>query len=568
VTSPQQKEFWSKALAGYRGAFAAISAMSGVVNVLALTGSFYMLQVYDRVLTSHSIPTLVALSLLAISLYVFQGVLDVLRGQVLVRLGNHLDRQLMPQAHAAAVRSSLRGASRTTAMQSLRDVDTVRSFLGSQGPIAIFDLPWMPAYLAFVFAMHVWLGVTALVGAAVLVSLTYVTERLTSDLQQKTVKAAGARLAIADASVRNAEVLSAMGMGRRAEERYARANAQYLANQARASDIGGSLSGVSKVMRMILQSAILGLGAYLVIRGQMTAGGIIAASIASSRALAPIEMAIAHWKNFVAARHSYARLQNVLGEAPVEGNGPLLLPPPADNLTLENVTVAVPGTQRAVLVDVSFELKAGQGVGVIGPSAAGKSTLARAIVGLWPAARGIVRLDGAGLDRWSPEELGRHIGYLPQDVELFEGTVAENIARFEEGTNSDAIIVAARAAGVHDMILKLSNGYETQVGPDGTSLSAGQRQRIALARALYRDPFLVVLDEPNSNLDAEGEAALTTAIQGVRARNGIVVVIAQRPSALNAVDHIAVIGGGRIQAFDNKDKILRKGMRRPLSSVS
>ena len=568
MNSAQKIDHLDKALTGFRGAFAAISAMSGVINVLALTGSFYMLQVYDRVLTSHSVATLIALSLLAIGLYLFQGTLDVLRSQVLVRLGSHLDTQLTPLVHAVAVRAPLRGASRAESLQPLRDVDAMRMFLVSQGPVAIFDLPWMPVYLVFVFLMHPLLGVTALAGAAILVALTFLTERLTGDLQQATAKSAVARMTIADANVRNAEVLSAMGMGPRAVERYARANAQYLANQARASDIAGSLSGVSKVLRMILQSAILGMGAYLAIRGQMTGGAIIAASIASSRALAPIELAITHWKSFVAARQSYARLRKVLNGPLVAGNDPLQLPPPASNVALEGVTVAIPGTHRVVLADISFELKAGEGLGVIGRSAAGKSTLARALIGLWPLARGEVRLDGAALDRWSREELGRHVGYLPQDVELFEGSIAENISRFEENPESGIIIAAARAAGVHELILRLPNGYETQAGADGASLSAGQRQRIALARALYRDPFLVVLDEPNSNLDAEGEAALTAAIQGVRARGGIAVVIAQRPSALNAVDHIAVIADGRLQAFDAKEKVLRKAMRRPLSSVS
>ena len=349
---PARHDHLAKALIGFRGAFAAVSAMSGVVNVLALTGSFYMLQVYDRVLTSHSIPTLIALTVIAVGLYLFQGILDVIRGQVLVRLGSHLDRQLTPLVHSVALQSPLRGATRTEALQPLRDVDAIRVFLSSQGPLAIFDLPWMPIYLAFVFLLHPWLGVTALTGAVVLIALTYLTERLTRDLQQATLQAAGARMAIADANVRNAEVLIAMGIGRRAAERYSRVNEVYLANQARASDIGGSLGGVSKVARMILQSAILGIGAYLSLRGDLTAGAIIAASIASSRALAPIELAIVHWRNFVVARQSYARLQKVLGE----GSGsddPLPLPAPTRSLSLEGVTVAIPGTPRLVLNDVS-----------------------------------------------------------------------------------------------------------------------------------------------------------------------------------------------------------------------
>jgi ATP-binding cassette, subfamily C, bacterial len=326
------------------------------------------------------------------------------------------------------------------------------------------------------------------------------------------------------------------------------------------------LTAASKFLRLALQSAVLGLGAYLTVRGEVTGGAIIAASITTSRALAPVEQAIAHWRNFLAARQSFDRLSNTLDRFPA-AHRPLTLPPPVERLAVENATVCAPCAERAVLFDVSFELLRGQALAVIGPSAAGKSSLARAITGVWPLLRGSIRLDGAELQGWSPDELGRHIGYLPQDVTLFEGTIAENICRLEEEKDSHAIIAAAKAAGVHDMILRLPNAYETNVGPDGSALSAGQRQRVALARALFRDPFLVVLDEPNSNLDAEGESALSAAILGVRNRGGIVLVIAHRPSALNTVDHVAMINAGRLSAFGPKDEVMKKVLLHPVRTA-
>jgi ATP-binding cassette subfamily C protein len=347
-----------------------------------------------------------------------------------------------------------------------------------------------------------------------------------------------------------------MGLGPRVAARFHAVNAEYLRTQARASEVGSALSGLSKVSRMTLQSAVLGLGAWLTIQGNLTAGAIIAASIAASRALAPIELAIAHWKSLVAARQSHSRLKSTLAALP-SPESPLELPPPSRTLALDNVTVPVPGTQRVVLGNVSFALEAGQGLGVIGPSGAGKSTLARAVVGVWPCARGTVRIDGAALDRWPIDTLGRAVGYLPQSVELFDGSISENISRFDPDADPKAILAAAQAAGVHDMILRFPEGYETRLGADGTALSAGQRQRIALARALYGEPFLVVLDEPNSNLDAEGEVALTAALLRVRKRGGIVLVVAHRRSALNAVDQVAVIANGQLTAFGARDQVLR-----------
>ncbi len=555
------------AFKGFRGAVFGVSVISGVINVLALTGSLYMLQVYDRVLSSHSIPTLVALSFLAFFLYAFHGALDMLRNQASGRAAVLFDRRMARPVHAAVVRLPLKGTSTSLAQQPMRDVDTIRAFFANGGPVAFLDLPWMPLYLAFVFLLHPWLGLMCLAGMLLLVLLTFLTEGLSRNEVQATARADAARKAIADTHARNAETLQAMGFADRAVHRFEEINQRYLALQTRANDVISKLTAVSKFLRFTLQSAILGLGAYLTVRGEVTGGAIIAASITTSRALAPVEQVIAHWRSFLAARHSFDRLARTLERFPT-AQQPLALPAPAERLALENVTVCVPGTERLVLANISFELRCGQALAVIGPSAAGKSSLARAITGVWPSLRGSIRLDGAELDRWSPGELGRYVGYLPQDVTLFEGTIADNICRLEDKKDSGAIVAAAKAAGIHEMILRLSDGYETNVGPDGTALSAGQRQRVALARALFRDPFLIVLDEPNSNLDAEGETALTAAIQGVRDRGGIVLVIAHRPSALNAVDHVAMISSGQLTAFGPKDEVLKKVLRQPIRTVT
>jgi ATP-binding cassette, subfamily C, bacterial len=547
---------------GFRGAIGAVSVISGVINLLALTGSLYMLQVYDRVLSSHSVPTLVSLSVLMFVLYALYGVFDLLRNQASGRAAELFDRRVAAAVHTVVISLPLKGASRSTAQQPMRDAETIRTFFASGGPVAFLDLPWMPLYLAFVFLLHFWLGLMCLAGMLMLVFLTFVTDWLSQKEVQDSAHADAARKAIADANTRNAEMLRAMGCAGRAVERFQKVNQNYLTLQTGASDLISKLGALSKFLRLVLQSAILGLGAYLTVRGQVSGGAIIAASITTSRALAPVEQVIAHWRNFLAAKQSYARLSATLGRAP-PAERTLALPPPVDRLTLDSVTLCVPGTERPVLLDISFELRRGQALAVIGASAAGKSSLARAVTGVWPLLRGSIRLDGSELQGWLPDELGPHIGYVPQDVTLIEGTIAENIGRLEVEMDSDAIIAAARAAGVHDMILHLPDGYQTNVGPDGSSLSAGQRQRVALARALFRDPFLVVLDEPNSNLDAEGEKALSDAIQGVRERSGIVIVIAHRPSALSAVDHVAMINGGRLVAFGPKDDVLKNVLLHP-----
>lgn len=543
-----------------RRIFWALAAFSGLSNLLLLTGSFFMLQVYDRVLPGRSIPTLVALLVLAIVLYAFQGGLDLVRNRISVRVGRHFDEKLGLRVFDALVRLPLKTRGDGDGLQPLRDLDQVRSFLSSGGPTALFDLPWMPIYVGICFLFHFWIGVTALIGALVLVGITILTETRTSGPAKASSRLAVSRSALAAEGRRNAEVLQAMGMKRQAALRWQDVNSKYLAAHERASDIASGLGGLSKVFRSMLQSLVLAVGAVLVINQESTAGIIIAGSILTARALAPVEVAIANWKGFIAARQSGFRLEQLLKLLPVEEE-PLALPAPSQALVVEQLSIAVPSSERPILTDVSFRLEAGQAVGIIGPSGSGKSTLARTLVGVWPRLRGKIKLDNAALDHWSQHALGRHIGYLPQDVELFEGSIAVNIARFDLQATPERVLQASRAAGAHDLILSFPDAYSTRVGEGGMALSAGQRQRIGLARALYGNPFLVVLDEPTSNVDAEGEEALTEAILSTRQRGGIVAVIAHRPKALDGVDHVLVIGDGRVQSFGPKEEVLKKVLR-------
>ncbi|WP_407644945.1 type I secretion system permease/ATPase [Devosia rhizoryzae] len=529
--------------------------ISGIINVLALTGSFYMLQIYDRALTSGSIPTLAALSVLAVGLYLFQGLFDVIRSQLLVRIGARFDRMLSPIAHRVSVDMPRFGFSTSEALERGRDVDTIRGFLGGQGPVALYDLPWVPLYVLFVYFLHPLLGAVTLGGAIVLTLLTVLTEFKSRKLATAAQQAGLLRNAIADSNTRNADILKAMGFAGRAVARFNEANREHLLLQTQASDVIGTFGAFSRVLRMILQSALLGLGAYLTIQGQMSAGAIIAVSVASSRALAPIDMAIANWKGVVAARQSFKRLRDTM-VALAGLTKPLDLPAPVKSLKVDKVTVAAPTSGRVLLTEVSFELKAGQALGVIGPSGGGKTTLVRALTGIWPALRGTIRLDDADLNQWDEDKIGQYVGYLPQDVALLDGTIVENITRLSPQRDARAIVAATKAAGVHEMIVRLPEGYDTQLGPMGTALSAGQRQRLGLARALYGNPFVVLMDEPNSFLDAEGEQALNDAIRQIRARGGIAVVIAHRPSILAEVDMVAVIQNGRMTAFGPKEEIV------------
>lgn len=547
-------------LAACRGAFLGVALLSGLINVLYLSGSVFMMEVYDRVLPSRSIPTLVGLSLIVAALYLFQGVFEMIRGRILARIGAAVDEDLSQAVFQGQLAAPLTTRADGDGQQPLRDLDQIRAFLAGGGPSALFDLPWMPLYIVICFAFHPWIGWLAVGGAALLVTFTVLTDILTRSASKAAVSAAVVRNGIAEGARRNAEVVHAMGMAKRLGSRWGEANAQYLTHQQHASDVAGGFGAASKVFRMLLQSAVLAVGAYLVIDGQATGGIMIASSILTSRALAPVDLAIANWKGFVSARQGWRRLKEHLAKT-ASAEEPLQLPAPRAVLSVEQAGTGAPGSQRFAIQDVAFQLQAGSGLGIIGPSASGKSSLARMIVGVWPAWRGKVRLDGAALEQWNPEELGRYIGYLPQDVELFAGTVTQNISRFDHQPDAEAVVAAAKAANVHEMILRLPDGYETQVGDAGAALSGGQRQRIALARALYGNPFLVVLDEPNSNLDNEGEQALTAAIQSVRARGGIVIVIAHRPSALANVDLVLVMADGKIQSLGPKEEILGKVLR-------
>jgi len=554
----------AQALAACRGAFYGTAVISGMSNILMLTGAMFMLEIYDRVLPSRSMPTLVGLLVLAATLFTALGVLDAIRGRILVRIGGSLDEALSGRVYDTLMRLPLRVGARSDGTQPLRDLDAIRSYLSGLGPVALFDLPWIPLYLAICFAFHPLIGLTALAGAIILIALTLLTEILMRAPTRAATESAVVRSGLAEASRRNAEALVAMGMAGRIAARWNEANRQYMRSQQEASDLGGGLGATSKVLRMMLQSGVLAVGAYLVINQEASAGIIIAGSILSARALAPVDLAIANWKGFVAARQSWHRLNRLLLASPAQ-SAPMQLQAPTHRLTVESASGAPPGVAKIVVQDVAFELEAGQGLGVIGPSGSGKSSLVRLLVGVWQPVRGNIRLDGAALDQWSPDALGRHIGYLPQDVELLAGTVAENISRFEPEADTAAVIAAAKIVGVHDLIVRLPSGYDTPIGEQGSALSAGQAQRVALARAFYRDPFLVVLDEPNSNLDSEGEEALTRAILSVRERKGIVVVVAHRPSAIAGVDRLLMMNMGRVQAIGPKDEVLSKVLQRPLA---
>jgi ATP-binding cassette subfamily C protein len=559
--TPDIRSELSRALRGCRGAIVAIAGFSAVINVLMLTGSLFMLEVYDRVLPSRSLSTLAGLTILAGVLFAFQAVLEITRGRLLVRIGHQIDFAMSPRLYDLIVQLQNRSKTQIDAAQPIRDLDSVRSFISGNGPTALFDLPWVPLYLAICFAFHPLIGFATLGGAVILMLLTVATEFLGRGAIKTAAAHLTARNRMAETAKRNAEVLTAMGMTDRMLVRWRKLNADFLSEQRRANDVSNGLGTAGRVLRMMLQSAVLAIGAFLVIRQEASAGIIIASSILTGRALAPVDLAIANWKGFGTARDGWQRLRKLLEAVPAPTT-PLQLPAPRRSFQAEDLAVAPPGAQKPTAHQVSFMVQAGSGVGIVGPSGSGKSSLARALVGVWRPQRGSVRLDGAAIDQWSAADFGRHVGYLPQEPQLIEGTIAQNIARFDDEADDAAIVAAAQAAGAHDLIVSFAAGYETPVGDNGAALSAGQRQRIALARALYGNPFLVVLDEPNSNLDAEGEEALIKALLGVRQRGGIVVVIAHRPSVLAAVDHMLVMTRGVQQTFGLKDEVMARAVRR------
>jgi ATP-binding cassette, subfamily C, bacterial PrsD len=536
-----------------------VGVFSGVINVLALTGAIYMLQVYDRVIPSRSIPTLIGLSVLLVALFAANGILDLLRTRIMSRIGVRIDESLRDLLFNAVQLLSLRSNVEGDGLQAVRDMDKVRTFLSGIAPTALFDLPWIPVYLIIIFMLHPFLGWFAVVGAVLLIVITIATELLSRQPNLRATISGGMRMALAGTSSRNAEVIRAMGMGPVLTTRWRNLSDRHLQDQTDASDAVSGLGVTSKALRLLLQSGILGLGAYLAVIGQVSPGSIIAGSIVMSRALAPIETVTQHWRGFLDARQATVRLRTIVAAVASEAREVIELPAPTKTVSVENLNVAPPGVQKPTIQGIAFSLKAGDALGIIGPSGSGKSTLARALVGAWDPlpGGGTVRFDGAGIDQWQPEALGRHIGYLPQDIQLFDGTVAENIARLAPDATDESVVAAAKAAGAHELIVALPAGYQTKLKENGGGLSAGQRQRVALARALYGDPLLVVLDEPNSNLDAAGDAGLSAAIKAVRERGGIVVVIAHRPAAIAHVDKVLAMAGGRMQAIGPKDEVLR-----------
>ncbi len=540
--------------------FLQVGVFSALINLLMLTGSIYMLQVYDRVLSSRSVPTLLAISLLALLAYGLQGILDSVRARMLSRIGARFDALLASDVARAIVAFPLRGAPAGQVMQPARDLDSVRSFLGSTGPTALLDMPFLPLFIIAVYWLHPWLGYLAIGGALIIVALTLITEQRSKEPAGAYARSAVQRHVLGEAGRRSADAIAALGMRSAFIRRYLESHGQHVRDGLSLSDSAAGLGAFARVVRFVLQSAVLGLGAYLAVKGEVSPGVMIAASILTSRALAPIEVAVANWKSFVAARQGYDRLKQIMPTLE-EPERLTALPPPRKTLEAQDLTVLPPGTQRPVVVGASFRLSAGDVVGIIGPSGSGKSSLARALVGVWAPARGAVRLDGALLTQWEPDALGRCIGYLPQDVELFDGTISENIARLDPEPDSDAVLRAARSARAHDLIVSLPQGYETRIGEGGAALSGGQRQRIALARAFYGDPFLIVLDEPNANLDAEGDEALTAAIREAKGRGAIVVVVTHRPSGLAAANLVIAMQAGKVQAFGPRDEVLKAVLR-------
>ena len=537
-----------------------IGVFSGVINILMLSGSIYMMQVYDRVIPSRNVATLLGLSLMVLVAYLIQGYFDALRTRMLCRVATIFDVGLQDAIHNALATLPLRGARPMMLQQPLRDLDQLRSFMSSMGPTAFLDMPWIPIFLIGLFLFHWAIGLTAVLGTAAIIGMTLISERLSRGAAKATADIAAQRQVLADATQRNAEVIRALGMTDRFAARWSQINEFYLRENMRATDVYSNLGSGAKVLRFVLQSGMLGIGAFLVVSEQASGGVMMASSILMGRALAPVELALGSWKQLVAARQGVSRLRDICRATAKPPAAPVDLPRPCRELRVEELVVAAPGSgnDRPIVSNISFSLKAGTGLALLGASASGKTTLSKALVGIWPAQHGVVRLDGAALDQWANEDLGRHIGYLPQDVALFDGTIAQNIARFEPNATSDDILKAAQLANVHDLILRLPEGYSTRIGQGGMALSAGQRQRVGLARAVYGDPFLVVLDEPNANLDADGENALSQTIINLRRKQSIVIVISHRPSALAALDMAMILYEGKSIAFGTSQEVFAR----------
>jgi ATP-binding cassette subfamily C protein EexD len=545
-----------EALKACQSSFISVGFFSMFINMLMLVPAFYMLQTYDRVVGSGSIPTLIMLTLVMILLMTTMGGLEWVRSRILVRVSAKLDLLLGKKLYDTSFKQALYSGGANTGAQPLSDLTGLRQFLTGNGLFAFFDAPWAPIYIAVMWLFHPYFGIVAIISVLVLSIIAIANERLTSSLLSEANKESSSISQHTSKTLRNAEVIQSMGMLDDLRSKWREKNQVVLGLQGIASDRAGILTSLSKTIRLIVQSLILGLGAYLAIKQEITPGLMIAGSILLGRALAPIDQMIAVWKQFTVARTQYSRLNELLEKLPKEEES-MQLPSPEGLVSLEGVTVAPPGQRNAVISNISFNVSPGDVVGIIGPSAAGKSTLARAILGIWPAMGGKVRLDGADIFSWNRDELGPYIGYLPQDIELFEGSISENISRFGE-TDAEQVVAAAKAAGVHEMILKQPKGYDTHIGPSGGGLSGGQRQRIGLARAMYGNPRLIVLDEPNSNLDDAGEAALAAAIQNMKSDKATVFIISHRVSALSVTNKLIVMQNGQLAVFGPTQEVMQK----------
>jgi PrtD family type I secretion system ABC transporter len=555
----------TEALAACRRGFTGVVLFSAAMNLLLLAAPLYMLQVFDRVTTSRSTATLIYLTVIALAALVAIGLLEVARTRVMVRLSLWLDGQVGPDVLAAQVAAKIGGRA-DASVQGLRDLSTVRGFLTGPAIFPFLDAPWTPFYLFVVFLLHPLLGWLSLGGAVVLFALALANDAVTRVSLQKAGDAGQKAMRRAEAAVRNANVVEAMGMLPAVAARWQRQTDEMLELQARASRLGGNIGAVSKFARQALQIAVLGLGAWLFLANELSPGAMIAASIIMSRALAPVEQAIGSWKTAVGAKSAYGRIGRQLAEAP-NNHGNMPLPAPKGRINVEGATFAYPGAAEPTVRNVKFVLEPGEAMGLIGATAAGKTTLAELLVGNLRPLAGHVRLDGADIAPWPSAQRGRYVGYLPQDIELFAGTVRENIARMGEG-EAEGVVAAARLAGVHELILNLPKGYETEIGDGGAALSGGQRQRIALARAVYGNPRFVVLDEPNASLDAAGEQALIEAMASLKRDGVTVIVISHRPSILRQVDKVLVLKGGAVEAFGPRDEVLQPMARqaRPLQA--
>ena len=543
-----------KALGDYKSILISVGCFTALINVLMLVPSIYMLQVYDRVLSSQNETTLAMLSLMVVGFFVFIGLLEVVRSFIVIRIGSQLERRFNLRVYQAAFERNLfKGEG--NAGQSLGDLTHIRQFVTGPALFAFFDAPWFPVYLFVIYLFNVWLGVLATAGALLLIALACLNEYMTKKPLGEAAGFSQQSSQLATSHLHNAETIQAMGMLGSLRKRWFQVHSRFLGLQNQASDTGAVISSLSKTLRLCLQSLVLGLGALLVIKGDMTAGMMIAGSILMGRVLSPIDQLIAVWKQWSGAKLAYRRLDALLQAFPPSDDA-MALPAPKGQITFEQVSAGPPGQRTATLHMVNFNLGAGEVLGVLGASGSGKSTLARVLVGVWPTLGGTVRLDGADIHRWNRDQLGPYIGYLPQDIELFSGSIAENIARFSEA-DAQKVVAAAQQAGVHEMILRLPQGYDTQLGEDGSGLSGGQKQRVALARAMYGTPSLVVLDEPNSNLDTVGEAALASAIAQLKAQGTTVVLVTHRSSVLAQADKLLVLNEGRLQAFGPSQDVLK-----------